>query len=59
MGWEPPGMVTIERPCCEAPLIVEAALAVELRCDACAVTWTVSDPEPSAAGQGLIAALAA
>jgi len=40
-------MITIERPCCDQPLSVEFPLPDELRCDDCAVSWTVADPEPA------------
>jgi hypothetical protein len=41
-------MVTTERPCCDQPLTVEMPLPESLRCDDCAVTWSVTDPEAEA-----------
>lgn len=38
-------MVNIDRPCCDAPLTVELPLPDALRCDECAVAWTLADPE--------------
>ena len=38
-------MVIIERPCCDTPLAVELPLVDALRCEDCAVSWTVADPE--------------
>jgi hypothetical protein len=40
-------MITVERPCCDQPLAVEMPLPDALRCDECAVTWIVTDPEPA------------
>ncbi len=39
-------MVTIERPCCDIPLAVELPLPDTAHCDECAVSWTITDPEP-------------
>jgi hypothetical protein len=40
-------MITIERPCCDRPLAVEMPLPDALRCVECAVSWSVTDPEPA------------
>lgn len=42
-------MVNLERPCCESPFLVELPLPASLRCDDCAVSWTVADPDPDRA----------
>ncbi|MEO7663486.1 MAG: hypothetical protein ABIV26_00035 [Candidatus Limnocylindrales bacterium] len=42
------GMVNLERPCCDSPLIVELPLQASLRCDDCAVEWSIVDPVPAA-----------
>jgi hypothetical protein len=52
-------MITIERPCCDQPLAVEMPLPDALRCDECAVTWIVTDPEPASVAHAALAALAA
>jgi hypothetical protein len=49
-------MVTIERPCCLGPIVVEHPLPDILRCEDCSVEWAVADPTPAAPR---IAALAA
>jgi hypothetical protein len=42
-------MVHTDRPCCDAPLVTEMPLPDTLRCEDCAVTWTITDPEPDRA----------
>jgi len=49
-------MITIERPCCDQPLAVEMPLSDALRCDECAVSWTVTDPEPAPVARVALAA---
>lgn len=39
-------MIHINRPCCDAPLVTEMPLPDTLRCEDCATSWTVTDPEP-------------
>ena len=39
-------MILIDRPCCATPLPVELPMPDTLRCDACAVEWTIEDPTP-------------
>jgi hypothetical protein len=51
-----PGMITIERPCCDQPLAVEMPLPDALHCDECAVSWIVTDPEPALVAQTALAA---
>jgi hypothetical protein len=52
-------MITLEAPCCDRPLLVEVPLPDALRCDECAVSWTVTDPEPAPVARVTPAALAA
>jgi hypothetical protein len=40
-------MITIEAPCCDQLLSVEAPMPDAIRCDDCAVIWAVADPEPA------------
>ncbi|MCI0581510.1 MAG: hypothetical protein L0227_01220 [Chloroflexi bacterium] len=49
-------MITIEAPCCDQPLTVEIPLPDALRCDECAVTWVLADPEPAPAARIALAA---
>jgi hypothetical protein len=49
-------MITIERPCCDKPLTVELPLPDALRCDECAVSWIVTDPEPASVAGAALAA---
>jgi hypothetical protein len=52
-------MITIERPCCDQPLAVEMPLPDAHRCDECAVSWIVTDPEPASGVATAPTALAA
>ena len=52
-------MITIERPCCDQPLSVESPVPDALRCDECAVSWTLTDPEPESIARATHVALAA
>jgi hypothetical protein len=49
-------MITIERPCCDRPLAVEMPLPDALRCEECAVSWIVTDPEPPSVALAALAA---
>mgnify|MGYP001578288760 CR=1 FL=1 len=42
-------MIHINQPCCDAILATEMPLPDTLRCEDCAVTWTIADPEPEGA----------
>ena len=39
-------MIHTNRPCCDTLLATEMPLPDTLRCEDCAVTWTITDPEP-------------
>ena len=56
MPGQAPAMITIERPCCEQPLAVEMPLPDAFRCDECAVSWIVTDPEPASVAPVTLAA---
>jgi hypothetical protein len=49
-------MVNIERPCCDTPLAVELPLPDAIRCDECAVSWSIADPATESAHQVALAA---
>jgi hypothetical protein len=49
-------MVIVERPCCAAPMVVEHPLTDLVRCEACAVEWTLDDPAPAAPVHAALAA---
>jgi hypothetical protein len=42
-------MTNIDCPACEASIATDLPAASVVRCDACAIEWDVTDPEPRAA----------
>ena len=46
-------MILIERPCCDELLAVDDSLETTLRCEACAVEWSIADPDPAPATRTL------
>ena len=40
-------MILIDRPCCEAPMVIEMPIPDLIRCEDCATTWDVADDVPT------------